>query len=79
MRNLACSRSVWRCLAGAIVVILLAPLASHAAETYRIDGIPVEATAESGVVARETAIAGGQRERGRLHPVWAGDGRSAPR
>ncbi len=62
MRNLACPRSVWRSLAGAIVVILLAPIASHAAETYRIEGIPVEATAESGVVARETAIAGGQRE-----------------
>ena len=40
----------------------LAPVASHAAETYRIEGIPVEATAESGVVAREPAIASGQRE-----------------
>ena len=36
--------------------------AADAADLYRIQGVPVDASAESGVAARELAIANGQRE-----------------
>ena len=36
--------------------------AAGAADLYRIQGVPVDASAESGVAARELAIANGQRE-----------------
>ena len=38
------------------------PLEPRAADMYRIQGIPVDATAESGVAARDLAIATGERE-----------------
>ena len=35
---------------------------AHAADMYRIQAMPVDPTAESGVAARELAIATGERE-----------------
>lgn len=62
MRNEATLGSWGRCMA--LVALALAGLAAPvvAADLYRIQGIPVDATAESGVAARELAIANGQRE-----------------
>ena len=62
MRNEATLGSWGRRMALAALALagLAAPVA--AADLYRIQGIPVDATAESGVAAREAAIANGQRE-----------------
>ncbi|MGE3740052.1 MAG: DUF2066 domain-containing protein [Geminicoccaceae bacterium] len=49
-------------LACALLLLLWTLPLAHAADTYRIDGIPVDATGESGVAARAAAIAAGQRE-----------------
>jgi hypothetical protein len=64
MRNEASARSSgWRWLAAAIAAALLGPApTADAADIYRILGVPVDATAESAVAARERAIDAGQRE-----------------
>jgi hypothetical protein len=68
MRNEASARFwSWRDAAAALAVlaaILLvgqAPMA-RAADLYRVQGVPVDATAESAVAARQMAIAAGERE-----------------
>ena len=62
MRNAAGIGIWWRRVALALVALFgaVGPLA--AADLYRIQGVPVDASAESGVAARELAIAQGQRE-----------------
>ena len=62
MRNEASLRP-WRHLL-LVLAWLLAWVATavQAAEIYRIDSVPVDAAAESGVAARDLAIANGQRE-----------------
>jgi hypothetical protein len=62
MRNEARTGIWWRQAALALLALgcLAAPAA--AADLYRIQGVPVDAAAESGVAAREQAIAQGQRE-----------------
>lgn len=62
MRNEACSSPWWRRAAVLAAGILAMSGAPEAADMYRIQGVPVDATAESGVAAREQAIAAGQRE-----------------
>lgn len=54
----------WRRCARVALALALIGIAwpSRAAEIYRIDGVPVDATAESAVAAREIAIADGTRE-----------------
>jgi hypothetical protein len=62
MRNEATNRSWGRRLALALLAIACWAGPSGAADLYRIQGIAVDASAESGVAARELAIADGQRE-----------------
>jgi hypothetical protein len=65
MRNAATARvRAWRsaALLGLSLLWLGAALPARAADIYRILGIPVDATAESAVAAREIAVAEGERE-----------------
>ena len=62
MRNEARWGSWWRRAAVLAVGILVWSGTGHAADMYRILGVPVDASAESGVAARDLAIAAGQRE-----------------
>jgi hypothetical protein len=62
MRNAAGIGIWWRRVALALVALLCAVGPLAAADLYRIQGVPVDASAESGVAARELAIAQGQRE-----------------
>ena len=64
MRNDASLRSCcWWWLTAAVAAVLLGPVpTAGAADIYRILGVPVDATAESAVAARERAIDAGQRE-----------------
>ena len=62
MRNEA---TIWPwCRRLALALLAVGGLGSvaDAADLYRIQGVPVDASAESGVAARELAIANGQRE-----------------
>jgi hypothetical protein len=63
MRNEASARLwTWRRVAAlALGLLLLAP-AARAADLYRVQGVPVDATAESAVAARRIALEEGQRE-----------------
>lgn len=65
MRNEATACSwPWRrwALAALLLALGLAAGPAHAADMYRVMGVPVDATAESAVAAREQAIAEGERE-----------------
>ena len=62
MRNEARWGSWWRRAAALAVGILVWSGTGQAADMYRILGVPVDASAESGVAARDLAIAAGQRE-----------------
>ena len=64
MRNEASVRSSgWWRLAAAVAGGPARPApTAEAADLYRIQGVPVDATAESAVAARERAIDAGQRE-----------------
>ena len=62
MRNAARIGSGCRAVALALAALVWLAGPVRAADIYRIDGVPVDAVAESGVAAREQAIAGGQRE-----------------
>ena len=62
MRNLAWHGVGWGALACALLLLLWTLPVAHAADAYRIDGIPVDATGDSGVAARTAAITSGQRE-----------------
>ena len=62
MRNAAGIGIWWRRAALALVALFCAVGPLAAADLYRIQGVPVDASAESGVAARELAIAQGQRE-----------------
>lgn len=62
MRNEATTRSWCRRLALSLLAVACLAAPANAADLYRIQGVPVDATAESGVAARELAIADGQRE-----------------
>lgn len=62
MRNVAWLGVGRGALACALLILLWTLPAAHAADIYRIDGIPVDATGDSGVAARSAAIAAGQRE-----------------
>ena len=62
MRN-AASLQPWCRWFGCVLILLVWHVAPvRAADMFRIQGIPVDAWAESGVAARDLAIAGGQRE-----------------
>ena len=61
MRNEACSGPWWWRAAILAAAILAWSGQLQAADMYRILGVPVDATAESGVAAREQATAAGQR------------------
>ncbi len=52
----------WRRTALALVALLALVARADATDLYRIQGIDIDATSESGVVAREQAIAQGQRD-----------------
>jgi hypothetical protein len=68
MRNEASARfRSWRDAAVPLLVLAAILLlgrtpAAHSADLYRVQGVPVDATAESAVAAREMAIAAGERE-----------------
>ena len=62
MRNEARWGSWWRRATVLAVGILVWSGTGQAADMYRILGVPVDASAESGVAARDLAIAAGQRE-----------------
>lgn len=62
MRNLARHGMRWVAVACALAALLCAPLQVRAADIYRIDGVAVDASGESGVAAREAALAAGQRD-----------------
>ena len=62
MRNEATIRSWGRRFALALAAVACLAGPARAVDLYRIQGIPVDAVAESGVAARELAIADGQRE-----------------
>jgi hypothetical protein len=62
MRNATRRARWWTALIAAATLLIGLVLPAAAVDLYRIDGVPVDATAESGVAARELAIANGQRE-----------------
>jgi Uncharacterized protein conserved in bacteria (DUF2066) len=62
MRNEARSRPWWRHAFMLVLALLTVPGTARAADMYRIEGVTVDATGESGVAARDLAIAAGQRE-----------------
>lgn len=62
MRNLARHGMKWAAVACALAALLCAPMQVRAADIYRIDGVAVDATGDSGVAAREAALAAGQRD-----------------
>lgn len=62
MRNLAWLGVGRGALACALLLLLWTLPVAQAADTYRIDGIPVDAVGDSGVAARNAAITSGQRE-----------------
>ena len=62
MRNEAYLGPCWRRLLPLALLLLGLAVPVRSAEIYRIDGLAVDATAESGVAARNLAIANGQRE-----------------
>jgi hypothetical protein len=61
MRNEACSWSRWWRAAVLAAAMLVVSGSSRAADMYRIQGVPVDVTAESGVAAREQALVAGER------------------
>src|SRR4051794_41977460 len=62
MRNEADRGPRWRRLLAVAALLLALAAPARSAEIYRIDGLAVDATGESGVAARDLAIANGQRE-----------------
>ena len=62
MRNEASVWHWWRQVAAATLAVLAMGSSAHAADMYRIQAIPVDQTAESGVAARDLAIATGERD-----------------
>lgn len=62
MRNEASARSWWLHAAAAALAMFALTAVARAADMYRVQGVPVDATAESGVAAREQAITAGKRE-----------------
>src|SRR6476469_3579338 len=62
MRNEASMWHWWRQVAAATLAVLAMGSSAHAADMYRIQAIPVAQTAESGVAARDLAIATGERD-----------------
>ena len=62
MRNEAYRWLCWLRLLPLAALLLALASPAWSAEIYRIDGLAVDATAESGVAARGLAIANGQRE-----------------
>src|SRR5690349_12403160 len=62
MRNLAWHGVGRGALTCALLLLLWTLSVAHAADAYRIDGIPVDATGDSGVAARNAAITSGQRD-----------------
>jgi hypothetical protein len=62
MRNEADRGPRWRRLLALAALLLALAAPARSAEIYRIDGMAVDATGESGVAARDLAISNGQRE-----------------
>ncbi|MFO1049701.1 MAG: DUF2066 domain-containing protein [Geminicoccaceae bacterium] len=62
MRNLARQGLEWVAVACALAALLWLPAPARAADIYRIDSVAVDATGDSGVAARDAALAAGQRE-----------------
>ncbi|MFZ1429342.1 MAG: DUF2066 domain-containing protein [Geminicoccaceae bacterium] len=62
MRNEASARSWWLHAAAVALALLAMASTADAADMYRVQGVPVDATADSGVAAREVAITAGKRD-----------------
>lgn len=62
MRNAASVCFGWYRIVLGVMLGLAGGAVAQAADMYRIQGVPVDATADSGVAARELAITAGERE-----------------
>lgn len=62
MRNEASARSWWLDATMMALAMFAMVSVAAAADMYRVQGVPVDETAESGVAARELAITAGKRE-----------------
>jgi hypothetical protein len=62
MRNEASARPWWLHAAAVALALLAMVSTADAADMYRVQGVDVDATADSGVAAREMAITSGKRD-----------------
>ena len=62
MRNEASARPWWLHAAAVALALLAMVSTADAADIYRVQGVAVDATADSGVAAREMAITSGKRD-----------------